>query len=281
VKTILITGINGYLGSHLAKKFASDYNVIGLEYSLDNLNRLKNYNFKIYICKDDIFETVFSEQNIDIIIHTATFYGRNNEGFKQLFNSNLSFPFNLLDKSIEYGCRLFINTDSVLDRFVSAYALTKHQFNDWLKFRCNQIKVVNMQLEHFYGPDGNNTNFITSMINRMKNNEPLIDLTKGEQIRDFIYIDDVVNAYDLVIKNQINLSLNYTLFQVSTGELYSIKELLNLIKKLTKSTSTLNFGAIPYRENELMKSTSNNSELLALGWKNQISLTEGLIKTIQ
>ena len=276
MKTILITGINGYLGSHLAKTLASEYNIIGLEYSLDNLFRIKNCKYKVYQSNDDILDTVFTEQNIDIILHTATFYDKNNEDYKQLFNSNLKFPFLLLDKAIEYKCNIFVNTDTVLNRFVSPYSLTKQQFNDWLWLRHFQIKVVNMQLEHFYGPNGNDTNFITAMINRMKNNEPKIDLTKGEQLRDFVFIDDIVSAYSIVLKNQKKLKSNYNLFQVATGDLISLKELLFLMKKLTNSTSILNFGAISYRKNELMKSIANNSELLAIGWKPNYCIEKGL-----
>jgi len=41
MKTILITGINGFLGSHLAKALSSEYNIIGLEYSIENLFRVR------------------------------------------------------------------------------------------------------------------------------------------------------------------------------------------------------------------------------------------------
>ena len=106
----------------------------------------------------------------------------------------------------------------------------------------------------------------------MKNNEPSIDLTKGEQLRDFVYIEDVVSAYEFVIGKQDLLMSDYNLFQVASGELITLKDLLYLIRRFTKSTSILNFGALSYRENELMKSIADNSELLALGWKPNYSI---------
>ena len=48
MKTILITGINGFLGSHLAKTLSEKYNIIGLEYSLENLFRIAECNYKVY-----------------------------------------------------------------------------------------------------------------------------------------------------------------------------------------------------------------------------------------
>ena len=280
MKTILITGINGFLGSNLAKALSIQYNIIGLEYSLENLFRLSKCNYKLYAARDGIPEIMFTEQHIDIVVHTATYYGKNNEDFNQMFNANLFSPFNLLDRSINHGCQLFINTDTVLDRFVSTYALTKRQFQEWLYLRKNEIKVINMQLEHFYGPGASPTNFITFMINGLKNNEPQIDLTLGEQQRDFVYIDDVVNAYLAVIEKQYLVSDSYSSFQVCTNQLISIKELMNLLKDLTKSTSILNFGAVSYRENELMNSKTDNTALRGLDWKPIYVIRAGLKHTL-
>ena len=280
MKTILITGINGFLGSHLAKALSAEYNIIGLEYSLENLFRIADCNYKVYSAKDGIPDELFTEQKIDIIIHTATFYGKNNEDFNQMFNANLYSPFNLLNKAILNRCQLVVNTDTVLDRFVSTYALTKKHFQEWLYLRRNEIKVINMQLEHFYGPGASSANFITTMINKLRNNEPQIDLTLGEQQRDFVYIDDVVNAYETVLAKQNLITDSYTSYQVCTNQLISIKELLLKLKDLTQSSSSLNFGSVPYRENELMHSETDNTALLKLGWQPKFTLKEGLQKTI-
>lgn len=280
MKTILITGINGFLGSNLAKALSLTYNIIGLEYTLENLFRLKKCNYKLYTAQDGIPESIFTEQHIDIVLHAATFYGKNSEDFNKMFTANLISPFNLLDKSIIHGCQLFINTDTVLDRFANTYALTKRQFQEWLYLRKKEIKVINIQLEHFYGPGASHANFITSMIHILKRNEHQIDLTLGEQQRDFVYIDDVVNAYLAVIEKQYLVSEPYSSFQVCTKQLISIKELMYLLKELTESNSILNFGALPYRENELMHSTTDNTALCGLDWKPTYSIRDGLKKTI-
>lgn len=280
MKTILITGINGYLGSHLAKALSADYTIIGLEYSLENLFRIKDHQFKVYSVENGVPEQLFTDQTVDAIIHTATFYGRQNEPVKTIADANLFIPFDLLDKAITNNCTLFINTDTVLDRFVSTYALTKRHFQEWLYLRRNEIKVINMQLEHFYGPDASPTNFITFMIAKLKSNEPTIDLTLGEQQRDFVFIDDVCSAYQEVIQYNSEITNSYTEFQVANNQLISIKELMLFLKEITDSNSNLNFGAVPYRENEMMHSEADNTALLALGWKPSHSIKEGLLKTI-
>ena len=137
-----------------------------------------------------------------------------------------------------------------------------------------------MQLEHIYGLRASPTNFITLMINKLKNNEPQIDLTLGEQQRNFIYIDDVVSAYITVVEKQNHIIAPYSTFQVCTNQIISIKELMTTMKDLTNSKSYLNFGAIPYRKNELMQSETNNIDLINLGWKPQYSIQAGLKKMI-
>jgi len=280
MQTVLITGINGFLGSSLAKALSDEYNVIGLEYSLENLFRIAEFNYKVYSAKNGIPDEVFKEQRIDIIIHTATFYGRNNEAFTQIFDANLYSPFTLLDKAILNGCKLYVNTDTVLDRFVSTYALTKRQFQEWLYLRKNEINVINMQLEHFYGPGASSSNFITSMISKLMQNESKIDLTLGEQFRDFVYIDDIVTAYCKALGNGFVNHESYLSYYVGTGSLISIKDLLFLMKDLTFSKSTLVFGAIPYRENEIVHSDLLNRSNRPIGWNPKTTLREGISKTI-
>ena len=281
MKTILITGINGFLGSHLAKRLSSNFQIIGLEYTLDNLFRLENTSFKVYATQNNKWEDVFKENNIDTIIHTATFYGRNNEELQQIAETNFIMPFHLLDMAIKNKVSLFMNTDTVLNRFVSPYALTKRQFQEWLFFRKNEIKVINLQLEHFYGPGCSPTNFITTMIERLNKNEASIDLTSGEQKRDFIYYEDIIDAFELLINKSEKITESYKQFEVGTGKLHSIKEVLLKLKELSGSSSVLNFGAIPFRTNELMVSNTDVSELLKLGWKPKYNIDKGLLKTIK
>ena len=133
MKKILITGINGYLGSNLAKRYSKKYKIVGLEYNTHDLFRIKDDQFEVFASKDGIPEELFKKHKIDIIIHTATFYGRNNESNAQMSYANMYLLQFLLEKSIQNRCKLFINTDTVLNRFTNSYSLTK-TIKDWLNF---------------------------------------------------------------------------------------------------------------------------------------------------
>ena len=100
MKTLLITGINGFLGSSLVKEFVADFNIIGLEHSNRNLHRLRNYDIEVYSMEQGFPGKIFIENKIDAIIHTATLYGKGGESIEEIADSNLFIPFKLLNLAI-------------------------------------------------------------------------------------------------------------------------------------------------------------------------------------
>lgn len=108
-----------------------------------------------------------------------------------------------------------------------------------------------------------------------------IDLTLGEQKRDFIYIDDVVEAFMTLVNFSFDVPNNLYRYEIGTGKNIEIREFVQTVKTMTGNKVTrLNFGMLPYRENEIMESHVDISMLSRLGWQPQISLVEGLKYTI-
>jgi nucleoside-diphosphate-sugar epimerase len=285
MKTILITGINGFLGSYLAKELSKDYIVIGLEYSLNDLFRIKHLPFKIYSSENDL-EIVFKENSIYAIIHAATVYRRNNEPIENLLNTNILLPVILYNLADQYNVDLFVNTDSFFNdpkynySYLQDYTLSKKQAVEWLKLCQHLTKLINMKIFHMYGPNDSSNKFIPQIISRLKNDEPTIDLTAGEQTRDFIFIDDVIDAFKVVIRAHHSQNDGFVEFQVGTGYSVTLKEFISTAKEIIKSNTELLFGTLPYRANEIMESKSDNSALLELGWVPKYSLEKGIQKMI-
>lgn len=277
--TILITGINGFLGSSLAKKLSETYNIVGLDVMNSNNFRLAGNNFETYFSSDPL-DTIFTDQVVDYIIHTATLFGRDNETSSDLIYNNLLIPIKLAEKAKQYRTQAFLNTHTSLPYNTNSYSLSKRQFLDWLLLFQNNMQIVNIVPEHFYGPGANDSNFITGITIKMLANIPFIDLTLGEQRRDFVYIDDLVDAYCLIISKLSSLS-QYSEFEIGSGEINSIKDVVLKVHELAKSNTIPKFGAIPYRENEFMQSESDISNICSLGWKPQVNLETGLKKTIE
>ena len=188
----------------------------------------------------------------------------------------------ILNASIECGCKYFINTDTILEKDLNSYSLSKKQFKDWLLRYSNKIKTINLRYEHFYGPNDDHTKFITWIISQMKTNKKEIMMTKGDQERDFIFIDDAVDATTHIIKNLKKLHSNFDI-DIGTGRLFKIKDIVNEIKTLMQNKkTTFKFGAIKYRENEIMKTNLNLDVMFKkLNWKPKYSLTEGLTLSIK
>tara|TARA_A100001011_G_scaffold326526_1_gene350113 strand:- start:1067 stop:1957 length:891 start_codon:yes stop_codon:yes gene_type:complete len=284
MKKILITGINGFLGSHLSKLLKSNFEVIGLEYSTDNLFRISDDNFKVYSSKNCSLENIFKENNFFAVFHVATVYRRKEDPIKHMLNTNIMLPVRLLELSNLNHVKIFVNTDSFFNNpnysysYLSDYTLSKKHTIDWIKLlsTSSKCKVVNMKIFHMYGENDSPGKFVPQILNKIINNYPKIDMTPGLQTRDFIYVNDVVEAFKCVIINFKNLK-NYQDFEVGTGKSFSIKYLVNTIKEITKSKTEFNFGALPYRKGEIMTAKAENFELLMIGW----SPNQNLYKSLQ
>ena len=282
-KKILITGINGFLGSHLAKHLKSNFEVIGLEYSLENLHRISPENFKVYSTNESPLEVVFKENDFYAVVHVATVYRRRDEPIFDLLNTNINLPVQLLELSGKYNVHLFLNTDSFFNNpkysysYLSDYTLSKKHAVEWVKLLASSstCKVANMKVFHMFGENDAPGKFIPFLIDKIKNNEPTLDLTPGTQTRDFIYVKDVVAAFEYVINAFSDLE-SYQEFEIGTGVSYTVKELAVLIKEITSSNTNLNFGGIPFRKGEIMESKVENFELNKLGWKPLYTISDGL-----
>jgi CDP-paratose synthetase len=286
-KKILITGINGFLGSHLAKHLKSNFEIIGLEYSLANLHRIESDNFKVYSANENSLESIFEENNLYAVLHVATVYRKKNEPIFDLLNVNINLPVQLLELSNKNNVSIFLNTDSFFNNskysysYLSDYTLSKKHSLEWLELLSgsSSCKVVNMKVFHMYGEEDSPSKFIPFIINKIKSNESNLDLTPGLQIRDFIYVKDVVSAFEHVISSFYNL-IQYQEFQVGTGSSCTIKDLVIAIKDITNSSTTLNFGGLAYRDGEIMESKVEDFGLKKIGWHSKYTLNEGLKKCI-
>jgi len=214
--------------------------VIALKRSCSETEHIASFMSDIILYDIDtmVLEDIFSEHAIDIVVHTATHYGKETESILPLINTNLLFTIELYECAQRYGVQCFINTDTLLPFEVSPYALSKKHAREWLHFVSHKLRVINMKIEYMYGPTKRKDRFIPWLIGQMRKNAPVIDLTEGTQKRDFVYIDDVVDAYMLVIQNCACFDM-YEDFEVGYGEAREVRWVVTLLFDMIKQQSNI------------------------------------------
>lgn len=284
MSTVLITGTTGFLGSYLAKKFLQEgYEVMGLHRSQSNFWRFSEEKERIewFNIDEKSLDDIFNSCEIDTVFHTACSYGRNGVGIKELFESNFQFGIEVLQASINSGVKTFINSDTLLPKNVNSYSLSKSLFVEALEFFSSNIQVVNIKLEHIYGPLDDKTKFVPWLISTLLSGEDKALLTSGIQKRDFIYIDDVVSGFYQTFLKKEELS-NFSNFDLCSGKFVKVRDFVELLvtkiqEKFDKNVQEkLVFGAKEYRNNDVMEPKVSGRNLSEIGWRQTISIENGI-----
>lgn len=284
---ILLTGATGYLGSYLLRALIRNkYPVVILKRKTSNIKNIPKSNLiKFFDIQEDLSYLFKEIKNISIVIHLSTCYGRNNETKKNIYDSNFFFPAKLFKHCEKNGVDFFINCDSALPRNLNYYSKSKNDFYCYaIKRReLSDLKFINMKMQYFFGPGDDINKFPSMIIDSCIKNEEEIKLSQCEQVRDFIYIDDVVDAFICILNNR-NKIIKHNLkneFEIGLGKGITLRILANMIKKITSSNTLLSFGTLDYRKNEIMNLVADNRELKKIGWMPKYSLKDALIKVVK
>jgi CDP-paratose synthetase len=269
---VLLTGSNGFLGSHILKTLychaGSKLDLfLTLRYNSD-VSRIKHLKYnKIFVdsVQTSTLEAFFDQNHIEIIIHCATEYDRLNLCYTDSLNANLIFPLRLAELGSKYHLKYFINTDSYFNKLGIYYPAMHHYcsskrlfISELVEHFGDKLKILNMRLEHVYGEDDSPNKFIGGLIDKLRANNT-VRLTPGEQRRDFVCVSDVAFVYYQLCNNLTRLTGNFYDLEIGKGYSDSLVSFILALKKALNSRSLLDFGALPYRENEIMDSKANSS----------------------
>lgn len=302
-QNILITGAGGFIGANLLYQLIPQKNTLHLIIKkTSNLWRIKKvlpsvklYNVSLVDIKG--LTKIIKRIKPTIIYHLAV-HGAYPQQKNQIeiIGTNLIGTANLLiaSSSINYKC--FVNTGSSSEYGFkqkpmketdllepnSFYAATKAAATYFCQViaKSHHKPIITLRPFSVYGPFEEPTRFIPTVISRILKNQPVL-LTSDKIRRDFIYIEDIINAY-LKIPAVINKRIYGEVFNLGTGKQYTNDQVVRTIKNLLRKKIVIKKGAYQRRSwdsNFWVADISKSKKILR--WKAKYGLEKGLEKTIK
>lgn len=268
MKSCLITGATGFVGSNLARKLINKnwkVTVICRETSkLDNLEDIKDkINIFRYDNKIENMINFMKENKFDVIFHLASLFiaEHKTSDVNSLIESNILFGTHLLEGMKESKNKLLINTGTSWQHYnseeynpVDLYAATKEAFEKIIKYyiEAENIRCITLKLFDTYGENDKRPKLI-NLLNKFADEKKILDMSLGEQKLDLVHIDVVadsfIKAFELLEKNK---EIREETYGVSSGNQISLREIVENFEKKTGKKVLINWGARPYRKREVM-----------------------------
>lgn len=162
------------------------------------------------------------------------------------------------------------------------YAVAKYGCEKYLEYanRSYGLPFTAIRQTNAYGRKDNNFFVTEQIIYQMLTNEKEINLGYGEPYRNFIYIDDLLDAWETVINNPDKVAGN--IYCLGPNNAIKIKDYVEMISDKLCWTGTVNWNRKRERPGEIYLLNSSNAKLTAdTGWEPKVSLDQGLDLTIQ
>lgn len=299
-KSVWITGAGGFVGANLTfYLIKKGYKVHAIVRSQSNLTRLAECKKEISIHKNILgdpkkISQLAKETKPIYIFHLAS-YGAypTQQDFSKMVATNMLAFINLREglndipikkiivaaSSSEYGKKTLKMKETDFLEPNNNYAITKAAQTNLAQmfYQIEGFKTIVVRLFNVYGPYEEKGRLVRSVIETCLSHEP-VKLAAGSEARDFIYVDDVSEAF---LKAARSKKIG-GVYNAGTGRQTTIYQLAKLVKKLTKSNSPIMLNAYPGRSwdtTHWKADTRKSKKELLFSATN--TLTEGLIKTIK
>ena len=291
-KKILIVGGTGFIGYHLATKcllkgwkvFSFSKNpprkkrfLKKVRYLIGDISNKKNFK----LLNKDFNYVVNLGGYVDHTNKTKT-YNSHFKGCKSLGNFFLKKKiesFIQMGSSGEYGKAKSPQKESFKSRPLSIYAKSKFLASKYLLrlHKNEKFPVTILRLYQAYGPKQDTNRFIPIVIDACLKNKKF-NCSDGKQLRDFIYVDDVVDA---IIKSIKSKSSKGQIINIGSGKPQKIIQIINYIVKNLKGGQPI-LGVIKLRKDETYKIFPDIKKAKQfINWKPKVNFSKGLSKTIR
>ena len=299
-RRILITGGNGFIGSHVVQKLIDigDKPILTRRNSSD-MWRLNDVLHKIETFNLDTnqLNEIFENQSLDGVINLATYYRKHNsfDDIAKMIDSNVKFPSQILQQCKMHNVPIFITAGSFFqygtNHSLSStnnaiardfYAATKNALSKIMEYYSSSSDLVTLELVLFtpYGEKDHDEKLIPFLIRNALSGKSA-NLSEGFQKLNLVYVDDVasafVNALDVNGNDTRNAQIN-----IASARSYSIREIVSILEEILEIHISVNWNSIHLtdmdKDNDIVVDTRIPEMILK--WKPQFDVYSGLMKTI-
>jgi UDP-glucose 4-epimerase len=296
---ILVTGGAGFIGSHIVNAYINaGHDVIVIDDLSSGEIKLVNPKAKFYhlnIHSSEV-KTILEKEKITVINHHAAQISVSASLSNPLFdaNSNIIGTLQLLQNTVSLKIEKFIFASTGGAMYgeqktfpaseeqpckpLSPYAISKLSAETYINYFGTQygLNTTVLRYSNVYGPHQNphgEAGVVAIFCERLLNDQQPIINGDGEQTRDFVYVQDIVQANTIALNPRCS-----GLFNVGTGKETSVNSLTQCLIKASAIATSIEHG--PAKKGEQKRSSIDSGKMLkGFGWKPGVSVEEGLLET--
>lgn len=299
--SFLITGSTGFVGSNLTRFLISKNKKVTVIVRDGKLNwRLRDIASELSIYESDLLSNslpkIIKKIRPTVIFHLATYGGLPEEtDTNRMIDVNIKGTLNLVNAVKENKFKLFINTGSSSEYGIKEKSMKESDLsipiNDYgvtkaaATMLCSKIAkseklpIITYRLFSPYGYYEERTRLIPSIILNILNNKP-VNLSSPTNVRDFIFIEDVISAYLKAVNHIFNQG---EIFNIGSGKQHNINEVVNTVLQITKNSPKIAWGTVK-KQSRQVEPKSWKADITKvkkeMKWYPNNNFHDGLLKTV-